>query len=111
MENSGIIDDSIMENDFSERDIEFDNARDTYADFKNNPAKAIKLIDYRNGRFIINKEKIDFIRSIEEELIIILFTGKCKTGNSYILNLLLNSNVHQKPYFLVKIFKLNNLSV
>ena len=49
----------------------------------------IKLIDFSKG-FQINKDAIDFLRSIKEEIIIVSVIGKARTGKSYLMNLLLD---------------------
>ena len=49
----------------------------------------IKLIDFSKG-FQINKEAIDFLKSIKEEIIIVSVIGKARTGKSYLMNLLLD---------------------
>ena len=49
----------------------------------------IKLIDFSKG-FQINKEALDFLRSIKEEIIIVSVIGKARTGKSYLMNLLLD---------------------
>ena len=53
---------------------------------KNSP---IKLIDFSKG-FQINKEALDFLKSIKEEIIIVSVIGKARTGKSYLMNLLLD---------------------
>ena len=52
----------------------------------NNP---IKLIDFSKG-FQINKEALEFLNSIKEEIIIVSVIGKARTGKSYLMNLLLD---------------------
>ena len=49
----------------------------------------IKLIDFSKG-FQINKDAIDFLNSIKEEIIIVSVIGKARTGKSYLMNLLLD---------------------
>ena len=49
----------------------------------------IKLIDFSKG-FQINKEALEFLRSINEEIMIVSVIGKARTGKSYLMNLLLD---------------------
>jgi type IV secretory pathway ATPase VirB11/archaellum biosynthesis ATPase len=49
----------------------------------------IKLIDFSKG-FQINKAALDFLKSIKEEIIIVIVIGKARTGKSYLMNLLLD---------------------
>ena len=49
----------------------------------------IKLIDFSKG-FQINQEALEFLRSINEEIIIVSVIGKARTGKSYLMNLLLD---------------------
>ena len=49
----------------------------------------IKLIDFSKG-FQINKEAIEYLNSIKEEIIIVSVIGKARTGKSYLMNLLLD---------------------
>ena len=49
----------------------------------------IKLIDFSKG-FQINKEALEFLNSIKEEIIIVSVIGKARTGKSYLMNLLLD---------------------
>ena len=49
----------------------------------------IQLIDFSRG-FQINKQALDFLKSIKEEIIIISVVGKARTGKSYLMNLLLD---------------------
>ena len=53
----------------------------------NNP---IQLIDFSRG-FQINKQALDFLKSIKEEIIIVSVVGKARTGKSYLMNLLLDN--------------------
>jgi len=52
----------------------------------------IQLIDYQENRLVINPEAMSLLRTIEEEIIIISGIGKAKTGKSYLLNLLLDTD-------------------
>jgi hypothetical protein len=49
----------------------------------------IQLIDFSRG-FQINKQALDFLKSIKEEIIIVSVVGKARTGKSYLMNLLLD---------------------
>ena len=92
MENSEFLEDENIEVDFQEEELELQNGHNTYAEFTKKNLKPALFIGYDNGRYYLNKEILDFIKAIDEELIIVITTGKCKTGKSYLSNLLLNSN-------------------
>ena len=49
----------------------------------------IQLIDFSRG-FQINKQALDFLKSIKEEIIVVSVVGKARTGKSYLMNLLLD---------------------
>ena len=49
----------------------------------------LQLIDFSHG-FQINKQALDFLKSIKEEIIIVSVVGKARTGKSYLMNLLLD---------------------
>ena len=53
------------------------------------PNTAIQLIDFSRG-FQINRQALDFLKSIKEEIIIVSVVGKARTGKSYLMNLLLD---------------------
>ncbi len=61
---------------------------------KKNSMQFISL-ENKNGTYNINKEFIDLLRSIEEEIILIVFSGKSQTGKSLIANLLINNNTFE----------------
>ena len=72
----------------------FSNDQKIYTNDLNNSKQKInnspiKLIDFSKG-FQINKEKIEFLNSIKEEIIIVSVIGKARTGKSYLMNLLLD---------------------
>ena len=50
----------------------------------------IQLIDFSRG-FQINKQALDFLKSIKDEIIIVSVVGKARTGKSYLMNLLLDN--------------------
>ncbi len=54
--------------------------------------KPIKLIDFQDSKFVFNQEAQEFLKSINEELVIVSIVGKARTGKSYLLNLLLDIN-------------------
>ena len=109
MENSDYLEDENIEVDFQEEELELQNGHNTYAEFNKKIIKPSQFITFENGRYFINKEILEFIRSIDEELIVVIFTGKSKSGKSYLMNLLLNSNNQNSESgvikFLLKIIK------
>ena len=52
----------------------------------------INLIEFRRNDFILNKDALNILNSINEDLIIVAIVGKARTGKSYLMNLLLNNN-------------------
>lgn len=92
MENSEYLEEENIEVDFQEEELELQNGHNTYAEFNKKTIKPALFIGYDNGRYYLNKQILEFIRAIDEELIIVITTGKCKTGKSYLSNLLLNTN-------------------
>ena len=72
----------------------FSNDQKIYTNVLNNSKQKmnnspIKLIDFSKG-FQINKEALEFLNSIKEEIIIVSVIGKARTGKSYLMNLLLD---------------------
>jgi len=72
----------------------FSNDQKIYTNDLNNSKQKInnspiKLIDFSKG-FQINKEALEFLNSIKEEIIIVSVIGKARTGKSYLMNLLLD---------------------
>ncbi len=58
--------------------------------FKEQP---IQLIVFRDdNKLIINQEALAFLKSIEDEVIVVSSIGKAKTGKSFLLNQLIDSN-------------------
>jgi len=92
MDNSQYLENDNIEIDFQEEDLEIPSGHNTYAEFNKKMIEPAQLIYKDNGIFNINKNIIEFIRSINDELIIVAITGKCKTGKSSLTNLLINSN-------------------
>ena len=60
----------------------------------------IKLIEFDKNNFKLNPTAIDILRSIDQEIIVVSIVGKARTGKSYLMNLLLNTNINSN--------KLNN---
>ena len=52
----------------------------------------IKLIDFTKKEFTLNPEALSILNSITDDIIIVSIVGKARTGKSYLMNLLLNSN-------------------
>lgn len=96
MDNSNYLEEENIEVDFPEEEIIVQNGHSTYAEFKKSITKPAQLLSYENGNYILDKEILDLIRSIDEELIIVIMTGKCKSGKSFLMNLLINSTNQHK---------------
>ena len=56
------------------------------------PEGPINLIEFTRNDFILNKDALNILNSIKEDLIIVAIVGKARTGKSYLMNLLLNNN-------------------
>ena len=56
----------------------------------------IKLIEFDKNNFKLNPLALDILRSIEEQIIVVSIVGKARTGKSYLMNLLLNTNNNNK---------------
>ena len=79
--------DSAKKDTFSnDQKIYTNDLNDSKQKMNNSP---IKLIDFSKG-FQINKEALEFLNSIKEEIIIVSVIGKARTGKSYLMNLLLD---------------------
>ena len=61
------------------------------------PEGPIKLIEFNRNEFILNKDALNILTSIKEDLIIVAIVGKARTGKSYLMNLLLNNNNSSLP--------------
>jgi len=106
MENSEYLEDDNIEVDFQEEDLELHSGHNTYAEFSKKDIKPALFIGYDNGSYYLNKEILEFIRSIDEELIVVVNTGKSKTGTSYLMNLLLNPNSQNKNSGVISFLRL-----
>ena len=53
---------------------------------------AINLIEIKRDKLILNEEALKIIKDIKENIIIVSIFGKQRTGKSYLMNLLLNSD-------------------
>ena len=51
----------------------------------------LQLLGFKKKEIQLNKEALDMIRSIEDEIIIVSLVGKARTGKSFLLNLLLEN--------------------
>ncbi len=58
----------------------------------NNEEAPINLIEFSKKNFILKEEALNILRNIKEELIVVSIVGKARTGKSFLMNLLLNSN-------------------
>lgn len=50
----------------------------------------IQLIEFCKKEFRLNSQALDFLNSIQEDLIVVAVVGKARTGKSYLMNLLLD---------------------
>ena len=57
----------------------------------------INLIEFNRKNFSLNEKALDILRNINDDLIIVSIVGKARTGKSYLMNLLLNSNKSKYP--------------
>lgn len=81
--------------DFDEEEIASYYNPNSIGSFNKNKKNSKKLIYLENGKYLFDKECLDLIKSIEEEVIVIVFSGKSQTGKSLIANLLLNNNTFE----------------
>ena len=104
-------DDNIINNDINE--INYNQLDNNYYQNKNNninhfenendlminkePEGPINLIEFTRNDFILNKDALNILNSIKEDLIIVAIVGKARTGKSYLMNLLLNNNNSPLP--------------
>jgi ATPase subunit of ABC transporter with duplicated ATPase domains len=51
----------------------------------------LHLIDFEGQNFKLNREALNLIRMIEDEIIVVSIVGKARTGKSYLMNLLLDN--------------------
>lgn len=63
----------------------YESPRDIYKE------ESLPLIYFKGNAFELNREALDIIKSIEEEIIVVSVVGKARTGKSYLLNLLLDN--------------------
>jgi hypothetical protein len=57
---------------------------------------AISLIDIRRDQLVLNEDALKILKEIKENIIIVSIFGKERTGKSYLMNLLLNSDENPK---------------
>ena len=69
----------------------------------NNEESPINLIEFSKKKFILKEEALNILRNIKEELIVVSIVGKARTGKSFLMNLLLNSNNNQNYNYGFKI--------
>ncbi len=98
-----MVDSFISENDidFKEEDIASHYNQNSYAEFNKKSSTASKLINFEEGRFFLDKKNLDYLKSIEDELIVVAFTGKAKTGKSTMINLIMNSCTYKGVNFFI----------
>ena len=55
----------------------------------------INLIEFQKKNFILNKNALNILKNINEDIVVVSIVGKARTGKSYLMNLLLNQNNNQ----------------
>ena len=50
--------------------------------------ESLQLIGFNGNQYEVNKQALDIISSIEDEIIVVSIVGKAKTGKSFLLNFL-----------------------
>ena len=65
------------------------NLENNFLNIKEGP---IKLIEFEKKNFRLNQNALNILQSIKEEIIVVSIIGKARTGKSYLMNLLLNTN-------------------
>ena len=76
---------------------------------KNIEPAALNLIELRRDKLILNEEALQFLKDIEEDLIIVFIFGKGGSGKSFLMNLLINSNDQKKKFITNSIVSTKNL--
>lgn len=72
----------------------------------------LNLIEFQGNKFVLNDKALNFIKSIEEEIIVVSIVGKARTGKSYLMNLLLNTtNNKGVTYLLISSLMLDQQSI
>ena len=95
--------DEIEENNYSKKSLSLleqnnqniPNIRHIYNKYNNNNIMKegpINLIKFNKNNFELNKAALNILRSIKEQIIVVSIVGKARTGKSYLMNLLLNTN-------------------
>jgi hypothetical protein len=51
----------------------------------------MQLIDFEGQNFKLNQDALKFLKSIDDEIIVVSIVGKARTGKSYLMNLLLDN--------------------
>ncbi len=62
------------------------------ASFFDNEKEVVPLITVQNGRYFVDQETVQWLETCEEPLSVITCAGKYRTGKSFLLNRLANSN-------------------
>lgn len=70
----------------------------------------INLIDIRRDQLILNEDALKILKDIKENIIIVSIFGKERSGKSYLMNLLLNSNGNSKITKGFKVYSQNTSS-
>ncbi len=55
----------------------------------------INLIEFQKKNFVLNENALNILKNINEDIVVVSIVGKARTGKSYLMNLLLNSNNNQ----------------
>ena len=95
--------DEIEENNYSKKSLSLleqnnqniPNIRHIFNKYNNNNIRGegpINLIKFNKNNFELNKAALDILRSIKDQIIVVSIVGKARTGKSYLMNLLLNTN-------------------
>ena len=95
--------DEIEENNYSKKSLSLlvqnnpntPNIHHIYNKYNNNNIREegpINLIKFNKNNFELNKSALDILRSIKDQIIVVSIVGKARTGKSYLMNLLLNTN-------------------
>ena len=83
------IDSNIQNNESNIKQVDMNNNETIISNIDEGP---LKLIEIKKNKIEVNPDALRILRSIKEEIIVISIVGKARTGKSYLMNLLLNSN-------------------
>jgi len=63
--------------------------------------ESLNLIDFNQNELILNEKALEFLCSIEEDIIIVSIVGRARTGKSLLMNLLLDNLDKSKGVIIV----------